>query len=141
MIRGFEILEGYSGIKLPTRKTAFSAGYDLEAAANVIVTDKKISLVPTGLRAFFPSDEVLLIYMRSSLAVKHNLFLANGVGVIDADYRDHIILPVISFGGDFEIKKGMRIAQGIFQKYLTVDGDTIGVGEIRRGRFGSTGDF
>ena len=141
MIRGFEILEGYSGIKLPTRKTAFSAGYDLEAAANVIVTDKKISLVPTGLRAFFPSDEVLLIYMRSSLAVKHNLFLANGVGVIDADYRDHIILPVISFGGDFEIKKGMRIAQGIFQKYLTVDGDTIGVGEVRRGRFGSTGDF
>ncbi|MBR4152655.1 MAG: dUTP diphosphatase [Selenomonadaceae bacterium] len=141
MIRGFEILEGYDGIKLPTRKTAFSAGYDLEAAENVIVTDKKISLVPTGLRAFFPANEVLLIYLRSSLAVKHNLFLANGVGVIDADYRDHIILPVISFGGEFEIKKGMRIAQGIFQKYLTVDGDKIGVGEVRRGRFGSTGDF
>ena len=141
MIRGFEILEGYDGITLPTRKTAWSAGYDLHAAENVRVSHGKISLVPTGLRAFFPSDEVLLIYMRSSLAVKHNLFLANGVGVIDADYRDHIILPVISFGGDFEIKKGMRIAQGIFQKYLTVDGDTIGVGEVRRGRFGSTGDF
>ena len=141
MIRGFEILEGYSGINLPTRKTALSAGYDLEAAENIIVTDKRISLVPTGLKAFFPADEVLLIYMRSSLAVKHNLFLANGVGVIDADYRDHIILPVISFGGDFEIKRGMRIAQGIFQKYLTIDGDTIGAGEVRRGRFGSTGDF
>ena len=141
MIRGFEILEGYSGINLPTRKTAFSAGYDLEAAENVIVTNKKISLVPTGLKAFFPADEVLLIYLRSSLAVKYNLFLANGVAVIDADYRDHIILPVISFGGDFEIKKGMRFAQGIFQKYLTVDGDKIGAGEMRRGRFGSTGDF
>ena len=141
MIRGFEILEGYSGINLPKRKTAFSAGYDLEAAENVFVTDKKISLVPTGLKAFFPSDEVLLIYMRSSLAVKHNLILANGVGVIDADYRGHIILPVISLGGDFEIKKGMRIAQGLFQKYLTVDRDKIGVGEVRRGRFGSTGDF
>ena len=141
MVRGFELLEGYDGINLPTRKTAFSAGYDLEAAENVRVTDKKISLVPTGLKAFFPADEVLLIYLRSSLAVKYNLFLANGVGVIDADYRDHIILPVISFGGEFEIKRGMRIAQGIFQKYLTVDGDTIGVGEMRRGRFGSTGDF
>ena len=141
MIRGFEILEGYSEIHLPVRKTAFSAGYDLEAAENVRVSSDKISLVPTGLKAFFPADEVLLIYMRSSLAVKHNLILANGVGVIDADYRDHIILPVISLGGEFEIKKGMRIAQGIFQKYLTVDGDTIGVGEIRRGRFGSTGDF
>ena len=141
MIRGFEILEGYDGINLPQRKTAFSAGYDLEAAENIRVTDKKISLVPTGLKAFFPPDEVLLIYMRSSLAVKHNLILANGVGVIDADYRDHIILPVISLGGEFEIKKGMRIAQGIFQKYLTIDGDKICVGEIRRGRFGSTGDF
>ncbi|MBQ3727432.1 MAG: dUTP diphosphatase [Selenomonadaceae bacterium] len=141
MVRGFEILEGFSGIHLPTRKTAFSAGYDLEAAADVRVTDKKISLVPTGLKAFFPVDEVLLIYLRSSLAVKHNLILANGVGVIDADYRGHIILPVFSLGGDFEIKRGMRIAQGLFQKYFTVDGDKIGVGEVRRGRFGSTGDF
>ena len=152
MIRGFEILEGYNGIHLPTRKTAFSAGYDLEAAENIRVTDKKISLVPTGLKAFFPVDEVLLIYLRSSLAVlliylrsslavKYNLILANGVGVIDADYRDHIILPVVSLGDDFEIKRGMRIAQGIFQKYLTVDGDTLGLGEIRRGRFGSTGNF
>lgn len=141
MIRGFEILEGYDGIQLPTRKTALSAGYDLHSAEDVRVSQGKISLVPTGLKAFFPCDEVLLIYLRSSLAVKHGLFLANGVGVIDADYRGHIILPVTSLYGDFEIKRGMRIAQGIFQKYLTIDGDTIGVGEVRRGRFGSTGEF
>ncbi|MBR1646842.1 MAG: dUTP diphosphatase [Selenomonadaceae bacterium] len=141
MIRGFEILEGYDGITLPTRKTAYSAGYDLQAAENVRVSHGKISLVPTGLKAFFPCDEVLLIYLRSSLAVKYNLFLANGVGVIDADYRGHIILPVTSLSGDFEIQRGMRIAQGIFQKYLTVDGDSIGQGEIRHGRFGSTGNF
>ncbi len=141
MIRGFEILEGYEGIHIPTRKTALSAGYDLEAAENVLVSRTKISLVPTGLKAFFPADEVLLIYLRSSLAVKYNLILANGVGVIDADYRGHIILPVTTLGDDFEIPRGMRIAQGVFQKYLTVDGDTIGVGAERRGRFGSTGEF
>ena len=141
MIRGFEILGEYDGVKLPTRKTAFSAGYDLEAAEDVRVTERQISLVPTGLKAFFPPDEVLLIYLRSSLAVKHGLILANGVGVIDADYRGHIILPVTSLNGDFEIKRGMRIAQGIFQKYLTVDGDEVGRGAVRRGRFGSTGEF
>ena len=115
--RGFEILQGYenSGIILPTRKTAFSAGYDLQAAENVLVSNKKISLVPTGLKAFMLSDEVLLIYIRSSLAVKYGVTLANGVGVIDADYNGHIILPVVSFFGEFEIKKGMRIAQGVFQ--------------------------
>ena len=49
-------------------------------------------------------------------------------------------MSVVSLFGEFEIKRGM-IAQGIFQKYFTVDGDKIGVGEVRRGRFGSTGDF
>lgn len=143
MTRGFEILEGYedSGIILPTRKTAFSAGYDLQAAENVLVSNKKISLVPTGLKAFMLPDEVLMIYIRSSLAVKYGVTLANGVGVIDADYNDHILLPIVSFYGEFEIKKGMRVAQGIFQKYLPVDGDKIGVGATRAGRFGSTGEF
>ena len=81
MNRGFEILSEYEGrgIILPTRKTAFSAGYDLTAAEDIFVTEKKISLVPTGLKAFMLPDEVLLIYIRSSLAVKHNLILANGV--------------------------------------------------------------
>ena len=79
MIRGFEILEGYSEIQIPTRRTAMSAGYDLQSAEDVGVTRGKISLVPTGLKAFFPADEVLLIYLRSSLAVKHGLILANGV--------------------------------------------------------------
>ena len=141
--RGFKILEGYEdkNIILPTRKTAKSAGYDLRAAEDIFVEEGKISIVPTGLKAFMLSDEVLLIYIRSSLAVKHNLMLANNVGVIDADYCDHILLPVISFKGNFEIKKGMRIAQGIFQKYLPIDGDKIGEGEKRIGRFGSTGEF
>ena len=142
MTRGFEIFTGYEncGINLPTRRTAYSAGYDLEAAENVLVSSK-ISLVPTGLKAFMLPDEVLLIYIRSSLAVKHALTLANGVGVIDADYRGQIILPLISFGGDFLIQKGMRVAQGVFQKFLPADGDIIGVGEMRAGRFGSTGEF
>ena len=141
--RGFEILEGYEDKKiiLPARKTAFSAGYDLQAAEDVLITDKKISIVPTGLKAFMLPDEVLLIYIRSSLAVKNNLMLANNVGVIDADYQDHILLPMICLNGSFEIKKGMRIAQGIFQKYLPIDGDKIGEGEKRIGRFGSTGEF
>ncbi len=143
MTRGFEILTGYEncGINLPTRKTALSAGYDLQSAADVLVSNKKISLVPTGLKAFMLPEEVLMIYIRSSLAVKYGVTLANGVGVIDADYGGHIILPVISFFGEFEIKKGMRVAQGVFQRYLPIDGDEIGVGAVRAGRFGSTGIY
>ena len=81
-----------------------------------------------------------MIHIRSSLALKYGIILANGVGVIDADYNGHIMLPMLNLGDDdFKVCKGMRIAQGVFQKYLTVDGDEAGVGAIRRGGFGSTG--
>ena len=141
--RGFEILESYKdkNINLPVRKTALSAGYDFESAENIVLVKKKVVLVHTGLKAFMLPDEVLMIHSRSSLAFKHQIILANGVGVIDADYQDQIMFPLINLGDeDFFVEKGMRIAQGIFQKYLIVDGDQIGVGEIRRGGFGSTGN-
>ena len=145
--RGFEILEDYIGknINLPIRMTAESAGYDFESAADVLLVRQKIVLVPTGLKAFMLPDEVLLIYIRSSLAYKNQIMLANGVGVIDADYNGHILFPMINLGDeDFYIYKGMRIAQGIFQKYLTVDGDETGqtadLKTLRHGGFGSTGN-
>ena len=140
--RGFETLEEYKdkGINLPMRKTAQSAGYDLESAADFVLIRQKITLVTTGLKAFMLPDEVLMIHIRSSLALKYGIILANGVGVIDADYNGHIMLPMLNLGDDdFKVCKGMRIAQGVFQKYLTVDGDEAGVGAIRRGGFGSTG--
>ena len=140
--RGFEVLEDYKdkGINLPMRKTAQSAGYDLEAAADFVLPRQRIVLVTTGLKAFMLPDEVLMVHIRSSLALKHGIILVNGVGVIDADYNGHIMMPLLNLGAeDFSITKGMRIAQGVFQKYLTIDGDEAGVGELRRGGFGSTG--
>ena len=139
--RGFEILDDYrdKNINLPVRKTAQSAGYDFESAVDVMLIKRKIVLVPTGLKAFMLPDEVLMIHIRSSLAFKHQIILANGVGVIDADYNGHIMFPMINLGEeDFQIVKGMRVAQGVFQKYLTIDGDKAGVGEVRKGGFGST---
>ena len=141
--RGFEVLDDYkdNDIHLPMRKTAQSAGYDFESAADFVLIRQKIILVTTGLKAFMLPDEVLMIHIRSSLALKHGIILVNGVGVIDADYNDHIMLPMLNLGDeDFYITKGMRIAQGVFQKYLTIDGDEVGVGAIRKGGFGSTGE-
>ena len=140
--RGFEILEDYKdkNINIPMRKTAQSAGYDLESAADFVLVKQKIVLVTTGLKAFMLPDDVLLIHIRSSLALNHGIILANGVGVIDADYNGHIMLPLLNLGNEnFKIIKGMRVAQGVFQKYLTIDDDEAGVGEARRGGFGSTG--
>ena len=146
--RGFEIVSGWEarGIRLPVRKTASSAGYDLEAGVDVLVPAGKMAMVPTGIKAYMNSDEVLYLFVRSSLAARHHIVLANGTGVIDADYygneenEGHIFIALQNGGEeDVLVRKGDRIAQGIFQAYLTVDDDRAGIGAVRQGGFGSTG--
>lgn len=147
-LRGFEVVGAYmgKGITLPARKTASSAGYDLAAAEAVTLKPGESALIPTGLKAYMQADEVLFLYIRSSLAAKYALTLTNSVGVIDADYYDnpqnegHIYVAVKNNGpAPVSIARGERLAQGIFVKYLTVDGDLAGAGERREGGFGSTG--
>ena len=70
--RGFEIAKGFenSNINLPIRKTKYSAGYDIEAAEDIIIPSfkkgNKPTLVKTGLKAYMGEDEVLILANRSS---------------------------------------------------------------------------
>ena len=67
-IRGFEVVTKYknAGINIPKRSTEHSAGYDIEAAETVSFAPGEIKLIPTGLKAYMQSDEVLYMYDRSS---------------------------------------------------------------------------
>ncbi|NMD98095.1 dUTP diphosphatase [Selenomonas bovis] len=144
--RGFEVVTAYAGqgIALPQRKTAASAGYDLAAAADTVLSPGRVTLVPTGLKAYMQPGEVLCISIRSSMALRQSLLLANGIGVIDADYygneqnEGHIQVAVLNLGtSPLTVHKGERLAQGIFSHYLVTDDDA--AGGIRKGGFGSTG--
>ncbi|MCI8352444.1 MAG: dUTP diphosphatase [Clostridia bacterium] len=148
-VRGFEIAKGYEDkqINLPIRKTKYSAGYDIEAAEDIVIPSFKKgmnpTLVSTGLKAYMQEDEVLLLYNRSSNPKKKGLILANSVGVIDKDYYGnpdndgHIMFAFYNIKEeDVEIKKGDAIGQAVFEKYLVVDNDSAD-GE-RIGGFGST---
>lgn len=102
------------------------------------------TLVPTGIKVYMQEDEYLQIINRSSNPLKRFLSLPNSIGIIDQDYYNnsdnegHIYVQLINYGvKDFTIEKGDRIAQGIFAKFLTVDGDTGGLSE-RTGGFGSS---
>jgi len=147
--RGFEIAKGFenSGINIPVRKTKYSAGYDIEAAEDCIISSfkkgAKPTLIKTGLKAYMGEDEVLILANRSSNPGKKGLILANSIGVIDSDYYGnpdndgHIMFAFYNVKDeDVEIKKGDAIGQGIFQKFLTTDED-VASGE-RTGGFGST---
>lgn len=148
MSRGFEIVSVYrqADITLPQRKTQLSAGYDIAAAEDTVVVPQKVTLIPTGLKAYMKNDEYLGIHIRSGLAVKNNLTLINAQGIIDADYYNnegnegHIMIAVFNHGGeDVVITKGTRIAQGIFYKYLLADQDNYETAVVRKGGLGSTG--
>ena len=147
--RGFEIISAYrdEAIQLPVRETSKSAGYDIAAAADVVLSPHQVTLVPTGLKAYMLADEYLGIHIRSGFSVRHMISCVNGEGIIDADYYNnednegHIMVALINHSDvSVEIKKGTRIAQGIFYRYLLVDGDAAGIGEKRNGGLGSTGD-
>jgi dUTP pyrophosphatase len=145
-VRGFEFVATYKekGINLPHRKTARSAGYDIEASENITIPANGLAVVPTGIKAYMMDDEYLGIHIRSGLSFKNNISLVNDEGVIDADYYDnpdnegHIQIGIVNHSSQpVAIKKGERIAQGIFKKYLHIDDDNAD-GE-REGGMGSTG--
>ena len=147
--RGFEIARGYADqdIHLPHRKTARSAGYDIEAAADCVLLPHQVTVVPTGLKAYMQPDEYLGIHVRSGFSIKKQLSCINSQGIIDADYYGnadndgHILAALVNHSDvPVQVEKGMRIAQGIFYRYLTVDGDTAGIGAERQGGLGSTGE-
>lgn len=148
-LRGFEIAKGWEdkNINLPKRSTKYAAGYDVEAAEDIVIPafkpGVKPTLVPTGLKAYMQDDEMLCLYNRSSNPKKKGLVLANSVGIVDKDYYGnsdndgHIMYAFWNFKDeDIKVEKGERIGQAIFQKYLVADNDVAG-GE-RTGGFGST---
>ena len=146
--RGFEIAKGWEnkGINLPVRKTKHAAGYDIEAAEDVIIPSYKPgikpTLIPTGLKAYCQDDEWYMLVNRSS-GPKKGFVMANSIGVIDADYYGnesndgHFYFQYFNFQDhDIEVKKGDIIGQVIFQKYLITDDDN--AEGKRTGGFGST---
>lgn len=134
-----------AGTKLPTRKTKGSAGYDFYLPCDVHLEPYGDSpIILTGVKAYMPEDEVLLLFIRSSVGILKNVTLSNSVGVIDCDFCDNpenegnIGLRLHNNSAlSVDFKKGERIMQGVFVKFGTVVND-VTTGE-RKGGTGSTG--
>ena len=132
--------------KLPAYATPGAAAADLCALLDEPLTIAPMQrvLVPTGLAIELPSAEcVALVYARSGLSIKHGLCMANGVGVIDSDYRGELRVPMINLSDEaYTVQPGERVAQlciaPVWQAAF-VPAQTLSETERGTGGFGSTG--
>jgi dUTP pyrophosphatase len=130
-------------VAVPARETHGSAGFDLAASADITIAPQQIVLVPTGLIIRVPDGYFLGIFARSSTPLKRGLVVPNGVGIVDSDYSgpdDEIKIQVYNITSEpVHLKKGDRIAQGIFLQFAAPEWEEGEPTEKTRGGFGSTG--
>ena len=134
----------YDNIKIPSRATKGSAGYDFVSPVDFILKPNEMIKVPSGIRCKIDEGYVLEIYPRSSLGFKYQTMLANTVGIIDSDYyyalnEGHIMIKITNHSiqnKTLELEHGKAFAQGVFVKfYKTIDDEA----ELTRsGGMGST---
>ncbi len=131
-------------LPLPEPATAGAAGFDLAAAHDIDIPPGAIRLVGTGLVIEVPNGWFLGIFARSSTPLKRGLMVANGVGVVDADYcgpTDEIKVQVLNVThASVTVRRGDRLAQGIVLPTALVEWNEVTeVTRNTRGGFGSTG--
>ncbi len=144
MIKKVKIKLIDKSLPVPAYQTKGSVAFDIYARKTTVIKPKEIKLVPSNIILEVPKGYFLLIAARSSLPLKKGLMLPNGIGVIDQDFcgpKDEILIELYNFTNKKTvIKKGERIAQGIFIK---IQKPKLVKGSIKntksRGGFGSTG--
>jgi dUTP pyrophosphatase len=131
-------------VPLPSYQTAGAAGFDLASSADMTIGPGEVALVPTGLVIEAPAGHFLGVFARSSTPLKRGLMVANGVGVVDADYcgpHDEIKIQVLNFtAAPVTVRRGDRLAQGVILSYARAEWRELAeMSQPTRGGFGATG--
>jgi dUTP pyrophosphatase len=133
----------FDGGVLPVRKHDTDAGYDVASIEDLVVPVAKMRVVRTGVRVALPKGYEIDVRSRSGLARKHQVFVLNSPGTIDAGYRGDIEVMLFNLGDKpFSIAKGDRIAQLVpiaIPESRAVEVATLDEGERGTAGFGSTG--
>lgn len=132
---------------LPKRTTDGAAGFDLFACIDfdIQIKPREIVKIPTGIAIGIDDKNVVaLIYARSGISIKFGINLANGVGVVDSDYRGEIIVGLTNITNvAYTIKPNDRIAQMVITPVIIPELlEVSSLEETIRGSggFGSTGE-
>lgn len=131
-------------LPIPQYAKSGDAGVDIYARIDCTLAPGQRAMVPTGIAIALPDGYVCFAHPRSGLAAKHGISIVNAPGTIDAGYRGEIQIILINTDTQhtFEIKRGDRIAQLVFQKVEHANFHEVEeLPDSERGRdgFGSTG--
>ncbi len=139
----FELLIKCDPDLMPTIGNPGDAGYDLRCASEETIFARSRTTIKTGVSIALPAGYVGLVHPRSGLAAKHGITVLNAPGTVDAGYRGEIMITLVNHSDeDFQVNRGDRVAQILFQKFESAT--FIQVSELPgsdRGHagFGSTG--
>lgn len=131
--------------KLPSYATEGAAAIDLSAAIDEEITlaPSERRLIPTGIAISIPKNTVAILSARSGLSSKKGITAANGIGVIDSDYRGEIFFSAINLSTEaYTITPGERVAQLMLMPVYAmslVETDDLDKTTRGEGGFGSTG--
>lgn len=129
--------------RLPEYAHEGDAGLDLFSVDCVTILPGESKLVKTGIQIELPKDTEAQIRPRSGLALKNQITVLNTPGTIDEGYRGEVGVILINHGKQqFNVEKGMKIAQMIIKPVLRVDiKEVLELTDTARGEggFGSTG--
>lgn len=113
---------------LLTQATPGDAGFDLRSTEYHVVHPGENVLVSTGFAFEIPSDTFGAVCSRSGLALKNKVVVLNAPGIVDSGYRGEIKVILHNHGSEaFYVDRGDRIAQLVFQRYLTPDIEYVNV--------------
>jgi dUTP pyrophosphatase len=128
--------------------TPGSAGADLRAALaeSVTIAPGERAKVPTGLAIEICAPGLAgFVFSRSGLGAKHGLTVAQGVGLIDPDYRGEIIVWLLNTSEEPRtVSPGERIAQLVIMPYAAARftlAEELGDTCRGEGGFGHTGSM
>jgi dUTP pyrophosphatase len=130
-------------LPLPEHKTAGAAAFDLVAREAVEIRPGTVGYIPLNIAVETPPGYFLLLAARSGTH-KKGIMMANGIGIIDPDFRgdkDEVKAAYYNFsGGSVTVEKGERIAQGTFVPIVSLEWEEMDdFKNGNRGGFGSTG--
>lgn len=132
-----------NSVPLPEYGTKHAAAFDIAANENIVIPPREVKLIRTGLFFESPEGYFLAVFSRSSTPIKKGLMQPHGVGIVDPDYSgpdDELLILTHNFTDmPVEVKKGDRIAQGMFLPMQQVEwNESKNLKKVSRGGFGTT---